>query len=149
LPNKAMFDELLGMAIARADRNDQGVAVLALDVDNFKLVNDSLGHEAGDRLIAALAEPLRDITRDTGLIARQGGDEFLLLLGDVDRAPGFGGRDGVTLAAVHVAQRVQESLREPFVLDGTELFATVSIGISLYPADASDPGQLLRNADAA
>jgi diguanylate cyclase (GGDEF)-like protein/PAS domain S-box-containing protein len=149
LPNKAMFDELLELAIARADRTDQGVAVLALDVDNFKLVNDSLGHEAGDRLISALAERLHDITRGTDLVARQGGDEFLVLLADVDPTPGFGGRDGVTLAAVHVAQRVQEMLRSPFVLDGTELYATVSIGISLYPADASDAGQLLRNADAA
>ncbi len=149
LPNKAMFDELLELAIARADRNEQGVAVLALDVDNFKLVNDSLGHEAGDRLIAALAERLREATRDTDLIARQGGDEFLLLLADLDPSPGFGGRDGVTLAAVHVAQRVQEMLRAPFVLDGTELYATVSIGIGHYPADAADAGQLLRNADAA
>jgi diguanylate cyclase (GGDEF)-like protein/PAS domain S-box-containing protein len=149
LPNKAMFDELLDLAIARADRTERGVAVLALDVDNFKLVNDSLGHRAGDRLIAALAERLREATRDTDLIARQGGDEFLLLLADLDPAPGFGGRDGVTLAAVHVSQRVQEMLRAPFVLDETELYATVSIGISLYPADASDAGQLLRNADAA
>jgi len=149
LPNKAMFDELLDLAIARADRQDEGVAVLALDVDNFKLVNDSLGHEAGDRLIAALADRLRDITRGTDLLARQGGDEFLLLLADVDPTPGFGGRDGVTLAAVHVAQRVQEMLRAPFLLDGTELYATVSIGISLYPTDAADAGQLLRNADAA
>jgi diguanylate cyclase (GGDEF)-like protein/PAS domain S-box-containing protein len=149
LPNKAMFDELLELAIARADRNDHGVAVLALDVDNFKLVNDSLGHQAGDRLIAAIAERLREATRDTDLIARQGGDEFLLLLADLDPTPGFGGRDGVTLAAVHVAQRVQEILRTPFVLDGTELYATVSIGIGLYPADAADGGQLLRNADAA
>jgi diguanylate cyclase (GGDEF)-like protein/PAS domain S-box-containing protein len=149
LPNKAMFDELLEMAIARADRNEQGVAVLALDVDNFKLVNDSLGHEAGDRLIAALGERLREATRDTDLIARQGGDEFLLLLADLDPTPGFGGRDGVTLSAVHVAQRVQEMLHGPFVLDGTELYATVSIGISHYPVDAADAGQLLRNADAA
>ena len=149
LPNKAMFDELLDLAIARADRTERGVAVLALDVDNFKLVNDSLGHRSGDRLIAALADRLREATRDTDLIARQGGDEFLLLLADLDPSPGFGGRDGVTLAAVHVAQRVQEMLRAPFVLDGTELYATVSIGISLYPADASDAGQLLRNADAA
>jgi diguanylate cyclase (GGDEF)-like protein/PAS domain S-box-containing protein len=149
LPNKAMFDELLELAIARADRNEQGVAVLTLDVDNFKLVNDSLGHEAGDQLIAALAERLREATRDTDLIARQGGDEFLLLLADLDPSPGFGGRDGVTLAAVHVAQRVQEMLRAPFVLEGTELYATVSIGIGHYPADAADAGQLLRNADAA
>ncbi len=149
LPNKAMFDELLELAIARADRSEQGVAVLALDVDNFKLVNDSLGHEAGDRLIAALAQRLREATRDTDLIARQSGDEFLLLLADLDPSPGFGGRDGVTLAAVHVAQRVHEMLRAPFVLDGTELYATVSIGIGHYPVDATDAGQLLRNADAA
>ena len=86
LPNKAMFDELLELSLARARRHDRGVAVLALDVDNFKLVNDSLGHEAGDRLIVQLADGLHEATRDTDLVARQGGDEFLLLLADLDQA---------------------------------------------------------------
>src|SRR5439155_19781861 len=84
LPNKAMFDELLELALARANRHDRGVAVLTLDVDNFKLVNVSLGHEAGDRLIAALAERLRGPTREPDLIDLQGGDEFMLLLADIE-----------------------------------------------------------------
>ena len=149
LPNKAMFDELLELALARADRHEHGVAVLTLDVDNFKLVNDSLGHEAGDRLIAALAERLRGATRETDLVARQGGDEFLLLLADIDPSSGPAGTDGVTMAATQVADRVEHLLESPFELDGTELYASVSIGISLYPADAADAGGLLRNADAA
>ncbi|HZT09561.1 MAG TPA: PAS domain-containing protein, partial [Actinomycetota bacterium] len=149
LPNKAMFDELLELALARADRHGHGVAVLTLDVDNFKLVNDSLGHEAGDRLIAALAERLRGATRETDLVARQGGDEFLLLLADIDPASGPAGTDGVTMAAIHVADRVEHLLESPFELDGTEVYASVSIGISLSPADAADAGGLLRNADAA
>ena len=149
LPNKAMFDELLELALARADRHEGGVAVLTLDVDNFKLVNDSLGHEAGDHLIVALAERLRGAIRETDLIARQGGDEFLLLLADLEPTPGPAGTDGVTLAAIQVADRVQQLLELPFELDGTELYASVSIGISLYPADATDAGGLLRNADAA
>src|SRR5205823_13625146 len=108
LPNKAMFDELLELALARADRHDRGVAVLTLDVDNFKLVNDSLGHEAGDDLIAALAERLRGAVRETDLIARQGGDEFRRLLADIEPTPGPAGTAGGTLAAIHVADRVQQ-----------------------------------------
>ena len=148
LPNKAMFDELLGLAVARARRHDRAVAVLALDVDNFKLVNDSLGHEAGDRLIAMLADRLRDDIRETDLIARQGGDEFLLLLGDLER--GLDGEaDPAVTAATAVADRVQLALEPPFVVDGTELYVTASIGISVFPLDAKEGGDLLRNADAA
>ena len=86
MPNRAMFDELLELSLARARRADRGVAVLALDIDNFKLVNDSLGHEAGDRLILQVALRLQDATRDTDLVARSGGDEFLMLLADLDQA---------------------------------------------------------------
>ena len=85
LPNRVLFEELLEKAIARARRNDGAVGVLYLDLDNFKMVNDSLGHHAGDLLLAQLADRLRTCTRDTDVVARQGGDEFLLLLGDIDR----------------------------------------------------------------
>ena len=149
MPNKAMFDELLDLALARARRNDRGVAVLALDVDNFKLVNDSLGHEAGDRLIRQLAERLREDTREMDLVARQGGDEFLMLLADVDRSSPLADADGVEIAAESVAHRVQQALAAPFTVDGTELYITTSIGISLWPRDGEDAGDLLRNADAA
>jgi diguanylate cyclase (GGDEF)-like protein/PAS domain S-box-containing protein len=149
MPNKAMFDELLELSLARARRHDRGVAVLALDVDNFKLVNDSLGHEAGDRLIRQLSDRLREGTREMDLVARQGGDEFLLLLADVDRSSPLNDADGVVIAAESVAHRVQEALAAPFTVDDTELYITASIGIAVWPRDGEDVGDLLRNADAA
>jgi diguanylate cyclase (GGDEF)-like protein/PAS domain S-box-containing protein len=147
MANKAMFDELLDRALARAHRSGLGVAVLALDVDEFKLVNDSLGHEAGDRLIAMLAERIAEATRETDLVARQGGDEFLVLIADVDLEAG--GDDAAALGAQAVAARVQQALEAPFDVDGTELYVTASIGISTFPADGQDAGALLRNADTA
>jgi diguanylate cyclase (GGDEF)-like protein len=151
MPNRAMFDELLELSLARARRGDRGVAVLALDVDNFKLVNDSLGHHAGDQLLIQLAQRLRVCTRETDLVARLSGDEFLLLLADLDRGAGAlgGGPDAGLLIAESVASRVREALEQPFDLGGSEFFVSASIGISLYPQDASDAEMLLRNADAA
>ena len=87
-----MFDELLELSLARARRHGLGVAVISVDIDNFKLVNDSLGHEAGDELIVQLAERLREATRETDLVARPGGDEFLMLLADLERPPTPPGR---------------------------------------------------------
>ncbi len=150
LPNKAMFDELLELSMARAKRNDLGVAVVSIDLDDFKLVNDSLGHEVGDALILQLAERLRDATRDTDLVARPGGDEFLLLLADLDLAPPLqGGTDGATLAAESVAVRVQHALKDPFEVSGMELYVSASQGVSVFPKDADEPTGLLKNADTA
>ncbi len=149
LPNKAMFYELLDLGLARARRHALGVAVITVDVDNFKLVNDSLGHEAGDVLIAQLASRLRDATRETDLVARQGGDEFLLLLADLDRTSPVSDDDGATIVAEAVANRVQQSLEAPFDVLGTELYVTVSMGISVFPSDAGGAADLVRNADAA
>jgi diguanylate cyclase (GGDEF)-like protein/PAS domain S-box-containing protein len=150
LPNRVLFEEMLELALARARRHGLGVGVVFLDLDNFKLVNDSLGHHAGDELLAELAERLRGCTRETDLVARQGGDEFLLLLADLERevAP-VPGVDAATVVAESVAMRVHEALREPFDLSGTRFFATGSVGISLFPLDASDAHSLLRNADTA
>jgi diguanylate cyclase (GGDEF)-like protein/PAS domain S-box-containing protein len=148
LPNRALFEEMLENSLARARRHGLGVGVLFLDLDNFKLVNDSLGHQAGDRLLIELAERLRLCTREMDLVARQGGDEFLLLLSDLDRG-GNGRTDVATIVAESVALRVAEALADPFVLDGMEFYATASVGISLYPQDAQDSETLLRNADAA
>src|SRR5437870_7195006 len=92
LPNRHMFEELLDLSLARAKRHEQGVAVLCMDLDDFKLVNDSLGHAAGDQLLQQVAERLREATRDTDLVARQGGDEFLLLLRSEERRVGKGCR---------------------------------------------------------
>ena len=149
LPNKAMFDELLELSLARARRHDLGVAVLYVDVDNFKLVNDSLGHEAGDALIVQLAERLEEATRETDLVARQGGDEFLLLLADMERTSPVSDGDGALIVAESVANRVQQALVEPFDVDGTELYVTASIGISVFPIDAQDGTTLMKNADTA
>ena len=150
LPNRALFEEMLELALARARRHDLGVGVLFLDLDNFKLVNDSMGHHAGDALLVQLAERLRGCTRETDLVARQGGDEFLLLLSDLDRGTAaLMGKDAGVLVAEFVAERVREALHEPFVLEGTEFYASGSIGISLFPQDAHDAQALLRNADTA
>jgi diguanylate cyclase (GGDEF)-like protein/PAS domain S-box-containing protein len=150
LPNRAMFDELLGLSLARARRNDLGVAVVSVDLDNFKLVNDSLGHEAGDALIGQLAERLRYAVRDTDLVCRPGGDEFLLLLADIDRTPPMqGGQDGASIVAESVAVRVEHALRDPFRVGDTELYLTASAGISIFPVDADGAVELMKNADTA
>ena len=139
-----------GLSIARARRHDLGVGVIFLDLDNFKLVNDSLGHAAGDRMLEQLADRLRECTRETDLVARQSGDEFLLLLSDLERGAGSQpGTDAAAIVAESVANRVHEALREPFDLDGTEFYASASLGISLFPQDAHDAAALLQNADAA
>ncbi|HJX07098.1 MAG TPA: EAL domain-containing protein, partial [Actinomycetota bacterium] len=149
MPNRAMFDELLELSLARARRADRGVAVLALDVDNFKLINDSLGHEVGDRLIIQIAARLQEATRDTDLVARPGGDEFLMLLADLDQLSPVVDENGAAISAQAVAHRVLESFEAPFEVDGTELYVTASIGISVFPLDAADATSLLRNADSA
>jgi len=151
LPNRTMFEELLELGLARARRHDLSVAVLCIDVDDFKLVNESLGYEAGDALLRAVADRLRDATRETDLVARQGGDEFLLLLADIEggSVPGFEGTDGAILVVESVAARIHESLRAPFNVAGTELYVSASIGISMFPHDADDASSLLKNADAA
>jgi diguanylate cyclase (GGDEF)-like protein/PAS domain S-box-containing protein len=151
LPNRTMFEELLELGMARARRHDLSVAVLCIDVDDFKLINESLGNEAGDALLRAVAERLGEATRETDLVARQGGDEFLLLLADIEggSVPGFEGTDGAILVVESVAARVHESLRAPFNVAGTELYVSASIGISMFPHDADDAMALLKNADAA
>ncbi len=149
LPNRAMFDELVELAIARARRHGDGVAVLHLDLDDFKLVNDSLGHEAGDALILELAERLKEATRETDLIARPGGDEFFVLLSDIERTlPIAGGADAELVLAESLTTRIQQALRIPFVLAGNEVYATASIGVSLFPHD-EDASTLVKNAEAA
>ena len=150
LPNRALFERTLELAIHRAARNDLSVAVLFLDLDNFKLVNDSLGHHAGDLLLQELATRLSACTRDTDIVARQGGDEFLLLLGDLDRDPApDADHESATEVAETIAGRIRDALREPFYLKGTQFYAGGSIGISVYPIDALDVETLMMNADSA
>jgi diguanylate cyclase (GGDEF)-like protein/PAS domain S-box-containing protein len=150
LPNRTMFDELLGLSLARARRHQLGVVVVTVDLDDFKLVNDSLGHQAGDGILVQFAQRLSDATRETDLVARPGGDEFLLLLSDLDRTrSGPGGHESVTVAAESVALRIQEALRTPFTIGDTELYVTASLGISQFPEDAADAPTLLKNAETA
>jgi diguanylate cyclase (GGDEF)-like protein/PAS domain S-box-containing protein len=140
LPNRALFVQQLKGALdrRRADPADRGrVAVLFVDLDDFKVVNDSLGHEAGDRLLGAVAERLRRVLRPEDVIARFGGDEFTVLLSDV----------ADEVAAVGVVDRLTAALRAPISLDGEQRFVTASVGLSL--ASDEDPQALLRDADAA
>jgi diguanylate cyclase (GGDEF)-like protein/PAS domain S-box-containing protein len=150
LPNRAMFEELLELSLSRARRHDLGVAVVYMDLDEFKLVNDSLGHESGDELLRMLADRLREATRETDLVARPGGDEFMMLLADLDRASLVpGAQDGAAVVAQSVAARVQQAMRPPFSLGAHEVYVTASIGVSLFPHDAADATTLMKNADTA
>jgi diguanylate cyclase (GGDEF)-like protein/PAS domain S-box-containing protein len=136
LPNRDMFLERLAALLGR---NDAEAAVMLIDIDNFKLVNDSLGHGAGDELLTQVAPRLRTALRPNDLIARLGGDEFVVLLESV--------RD--ERAARHVAERVLAAFEAPFVLDNREHFAKASLGLAIAHSSGNGPASLLRDADAA
>ena len=140
LPNRRRFVDRLGQALGRTRRRKgTRAAVLFMDLDGFKNVNDSLGHEVGDLLLVVVAQRLGRSLRPEDALARFGGDEFVVLLEEVDDPA----------EAVRVAERITEELRWPFLLDGRELFAAASIGISLGDARTHDPDVLLREADTA
>ena len=141
LANRALVENHLDLAIARARRDGLSVAVMFFDLDDFKVVNDRLGHAAGDRLLTAAAERLRRILRGSDVLARHGGDEFLIVLSDLRGDP--------VPKAEKVAGEVLSALREPFVIGSAQQTTTASIGISLYPYDAADTEALLRHADMA
>jgi diguanylate cyclase (GGDEF)-like protein/PAS domain S-box-containing protein len=148
LPNRAMFADLLKQAMARAKRHDGAVALVALDFDDFKLVNDGLGHDAGDELLRCMATILRESVRETDLPARVGGDEFLVMLPDLP-AEASGTRAQALAAAVAMAERIRDRLKVPQRLAGTDVRVSASMGISVYPLDAEDAPSLLKHADAA
>ena len=140
LPNRALFMDRLGRALARRRRGEErDLAVLFLDLDRFKVVNDSLGHAVGDALLRRMATLLAEEVREEDTLARLGGDEFAILLDGVDDAAD----------ATHVAERIQERLRDPFEVRGHDVFSSVSIGITFGGADAGTPEDLLRDADTA
>lgn len=139
LPNRALFLDRLKLALARLSRHDTSVGVLFMDLDDFKVVNDSLGHECGDRLLVAVGQRLQDTMRAEDTVARLGGDEFTVLLENISSASG----------AIRAAERVIDALRAPFVLDGNELFVTASVGIALGTSEKDEPQKLLRDADVA
>jgi len=139
LPNRALFFDRLELALERARRRDVEVAVLFMDLDDFKVINDSLGHEVGDQVLLAVVERLENCMLAEETLARFGGDEFTVLLEDVS-----GPSD-----AARVAERIGGALRAPFVLRGRERFVTTSVGISFGGRGGERPGDLLRNADLA
>jgi diguanylate cyclase (GGDEF)-like protein/PAS domain S-box-containing protein len=139
LPNRVLFKDHLGLAIAQARRSGGIVAVMVLDLDRFKLVNENLGHVVGDELLLNAGSRLRSCLRQGDTLARLGGDEFALLLPQVNSA------EDVTL----IAHKALAALDAPFHIDNHELFAKASIGISLFPRDGETIGSLLKNADVA
>jgi diguanylate cyclase (GGDEF)-like protein/PAS domain S-box-containing protein len=139
LPNRMLFKDRLTLAIAQAKRNSQMLAVMFLDLDRFKMVNDTLGHVVGDELLLHVSSRLRGCLREGDTLARMGGDEFTLLL------PQISFRED----AVKTAQKILAALQRPFHIGEHELFASVSIGISLFPNDGEAIDSLVKNADIA
>ncbi|MDP2440479.1 EAL domain-containing protein [Rhodoferax sp.] len=139
LPNRMLFKDRLSQAFIEANRKERLVGVMFMDIDHFKDVNDTLGHEVGNVLLQAVAGRLQGCLRPGDTVARFGGDEFAVVLADVGHV------DDV----VRVAQHVADGFKEPFDILGQELFVTFSIGITLYPFDDGDVDKLLRNADSA
>jgi len=139
LPNRLLFRDRLSLALAHAKRNGLSVAILFLDLDHFKLINDTLGHSVGDLVLKGVAARLLECVREEDTVARVGGDEFTLLIPEIARVD-----DADT-----VARKLLERLTEPFSIQGHELFITGSIGIAVYPNDGVTPETLLRNADSA
>jgi len=139
LPNRGLLQDRLARSIARAERAGKKVAVLFIDLDNFKNINDTLGHDVGDELLRQVSRRLSDCVRLEDTIARQGGDEFIVLLDSLD--------DGRNASIV--AQKVLNQLRLPLTLGGTEQHVSGSVGIAVYPEDGRDAQTLMKNADTA
>lgn len=137
LPNRLMLEESLAKALAEANRKKHQVAVLFIDLDRFKMINDSLGHTVGDALLQQVAHRLRGGIRFTDIVARQGGDEFVIVLSVVKNLQ----------SVSRIAECLLKALREPFIISGQELYISASIGISLYPTHGSTVTEILRHAD--
>lgn len=139
LPNRVLLLDRLGQALAAANRNGTQLAILFLDLDRFKNINDTLGHHIGDKLLQAVAMRLKKCVRGIDTVSRQGGDEFVVMLADIG---------GVEQAAT-IAEYIMNALSEPYKIEGNECIITTSIGISTYPNDGEDMDTLIKNADIA
>ncbi len=143
LPNRLLFHDRLEQVIAHAARNNQYVALLFLDLDRFKHVNDSIGHAGGDVLLNEVASRLKSCVRESDTVARTGGDEFIVLLSD------FGTEKQLLRATSELSDKLVEAIAQPFYIDSMEFYVSVSIGITVYPLDGNNIDYLVRNADIA
>ncbi|MFC1882541.1 diguanylate cyclase domain-containing protein [Thermodesulfobacteriota bacterium] len=139
LPNRKLFSDRLGIVLAQAKRNKKKVGIVMLDLDNFKDVNDTLGHDVGDTLLKEVAERLSVTLRKSDTVARFGGDEFVLIFPDME----------VIEEAIQVVQKIIDRFNKPFLIDTHQLVVTTSIGIAVYPKDGMDEEILMKNADIA
>ena len=136
LPNRFLSLDRLSQLINEAQRNNEKVAVLFLDLDDFKKINDTLGHDTGDKLLIEAAERLSNVLRDGDTVGRLGGDEFIVLLGGLTDA----------VDAQPIAQNLLDQFRKPFNIESRDMILTASIGVAVYPGDGDDASELLRNA---
>ncbi len=139
LPNRLLLSDRLDQTLKYATRHNKKIAILFIDLDNFKKINDSLGHSVGDIILQESAQRLNRCIRETDTVARLGGDEFTVIINDIKD------NDIVT----DIATKIILALQEKFLIQGHDLYVTTSIGISIYPDDATTPEELLKNADAA
>jgi diguanylate cyclase (GGDEF)-like protein/PAS domain S-box-containing protein len=139
LPNRMLFLDRLKMALAQANRNSQKLAVMMLDLDHFKNINDSLGHMVGDQLLKEIGQRLTDLLRQNDTIARLGGDEFIILLPEIGRVED----------SAEAAGKILNAFQQPFICGSHKIISSTSIGIAIYPDDCQDTDSLLKNADMA
>jgi diguanylate cyclase (GGDEF)-like protein len=139
LPNRLLFKDRINYALSQAQRNKSRLAVLYMDMDRFKTINDSLGHPAGDKLLSTMAKRLSGCLRESDTLARIGGDEFLLLMPEIDE----------TSDVEIIIDKMKQVLVKPFHIEGNDIFASFSIGISLFPEDGSNTDTLIKHADMA
>ena len=139
LPNRVLLQDRLARVLAAAQRDQHSAAILMLDLDRFKNINESLGHNVGDSVLQAVAERLRSCVREADTVARLGGDEYLVVMGNMENAQD----------AAQVAQKILAAFHSPVTVDGKELGVTLSIGISVFPNDGEDEQTLMKNADSA
>ena len=139
LPNRILFRDRISFAMSQAERNGTKIAVMFLDMDRFKVVNDSLGHIAGDKLLQEIAKRLKNCIRDSDTLARVGGDEFNMMLPNIDS------RSDV----LHLIDKITQILEEPFIIEGNEVYVTFSIGTAIYPEDGDSSETLIKHADMA
>lgn len=137
LPNRALFADRLNHELSRAKRHGGRFAIIFLDLDHFKSVNDKYGHSAGDQLLRQVADRLKSAVRKADTVARIGGDEFVLLMAELSEKE----------SVLGLAEKIQEALREPFLIDGQALRISCSIGVAVYPQDGNDANALTKNAD--